>query len=107
MNNKFNQWANELKVGSRYQPKLPTPNAHYFNVDVFKKGNQKKYSILDFIKKMLGLAIICSVMASCSTYIRTSEGKVCGVGKGCGGFMPRKYSGKAPKQITKARMVSF
>lgn len=98
--NNFNQWANELKVGSRYQPKLPTPNAHYFNVDVFKKCNQKKYSILDFIKKMLGLAIICSVMASCSKYTGMSNGK------GCGVWYPKKYKA-SPKQRTTARMVSF
>lgn len=102
MNTKFNQWANELKVGSRYQPKLPTPNAHYFDVDVFKQNlNRKaKYSFLSMLKRMLGIAVVCGLMSSCSTYtgIKGSNG--------CGVWFKKKYDGSAPVKHN-TRMISF
>jgi hypothetical protein len=99
----FNQWAQQLNVGTRYERPIPSPNCHYFDTKVFKQSltKHKNKSIMRTLKKILGLAIIISVMASCNRYTGTSNGK------GCGVWMPKKYSGKAPKMRGNAHMVSF
>ena len=100
--NNFNQWANEFNVGSRYQPKLPTPNAHHFDVNVFKQNlnSKTKTSIMKLVKKLLGIAIVIGMLSSCSSYRNMGGG-------GCGVWMPKKYNGAAPKMRTGAHMVTF
>jgi hypothetical protein len=99
-----NEWAEYVKFGSRYQRPMPPPNCYYFNTKVFKQSLTTKHrnkSIMRTLKKLFGLAIIISVMASCNRYTGTSNGK------GCGVWYPKKYSGKAPKMRGNAHMVSF
>jgi hypothetical protein len=97
-----NEWAEYVKFGSRYEPKQPTPNAHYFDVNVFKNNlSQKtKTSIMKLVKKLLGIAIVIGMLSSCSSYRNVGGG-------GCGVWMPKKYNGAAPKMRTGAHMVTF
>lgn len=52
-------------------------------------------------KNILFALIVIIFLSSCTRYIST------GVGGKCGAWMPKKYSGKAPKQRSNAQMVSF
>lgn len=103
MNKNFNSWASEFNVGSRYERKLPTPNAHYFDVDVFKKNlSQKtKTSVMKMLKRLFGISVIAFMLTSCGGYtgIRGANG--------CGVWYPKKYNGSAPKPRGNAHMVSF
>ena len=103
MNKSFNSWAREFNVGSRYQPKPQTPNAHYFDVQVFKNNlSQKtKTSIMKTLKRLFGISVIAFMLTSCGGYTVMSNGK------GCGVWMPKKYSSKAPRQRGNAHMVTF
>lgn len=53
-------------------------------------------------KNILFALIVIIFLSSCTRYISTGGG----VGR-CGAWMPKKYSGKAPKQRSNAQMVSF
>jgi hypothetical protein len=55
------------------------------------------------MKKLIVLSVIVLItLSSCSRYINTGGGN-----GGCGAWMPKKYSGKAPKMRGNAQMVSF
>lgn len=51
------------------------------------------------MKKLIFIIIIGLFMSSCSRYMNSGGG-------GCGVWMPKKYSGAAPKMRTGARLVS-
>ena len=101
--NSFNQWAESVRVSSKYVAPKDTPQGYYFNTQVFKNNlsHKTKNSIMQMLKKLLGLAIICFMFSSCGGYTVMSNGK------GCGVWMPKKYSGKAPRQRGNAHMVTF
>jgi hypothetical protein len=98
----FNQWAQQLNVGTRYERPIPSPNCHYFDTKVFKQSltKNKNKSIMKTLKKLFGLAIIISVMASCNPVRNMGGG-------GCGVWMKAKYNGAAPKPRGNSQMVSF
>lgn len=102
MNSNFNSWAREFNVGSRYQPKLPTPNAHHFDVDVFKQSlkTKTKTSVMKMLKRLFGISVIAVMLSSCGGYTVISNGK------GCGVWYPKKYKGDV-KPRGNAHMVSF
>jgi hypothetical protein len=89
----FNEWAQQLNVGTRYERPIPSPNCHYFDTKVFKQSltKNKNKSIMKTLKKLFGLAIIISVMASCNPVRNMGGG-------GCGVWM---------KQRGNAHMISF
>jgi hypothetical protein len=98
----FNQWANYVGFGSMYKsPSPPPPNCHYFDTKVFKQSltQNKNKSVMRTLKKLFGLAVILSVMASCNTIRNVGGG-------GCGVWMPKKYTGM-PKQRGGARIPTF
>lgn len=95
----FNEWAQQLNVGSRYERPIPSPNCHYFDMKVFKQSLKPKKSVMRTLKKLFGLAVILSVMASCNTIRNVGGG-------GCGVWMPKKYTGM-PKQRGGARIPTF
>jgi len=102
----FNDWAQQLNVGTRYERPIPSPNCHYFDTKVFKQSltKHKNKSIMKTLKKLFGLAVVISLtvsMTSCGGYTVMSNGK------GCGVWMPKKYSGKAPRPRGNAHMISF
>jgi hypothetical protein len=102
----FNEWAQQLNVGTRYERPIPPPNCHYFDTKVFKQSltKNKNKSIMRTLKKLFGLAVIITMtasMTSCAGYTVLSNGK------GCGMKMPKKFSGKAPRMRSNAHMVTF
>lgn len=102
--NSFNQWAEGVRVSSRYVAPKDTPQGYYFNTQVFKQSLQTKTktSIMKMLKRLLGIAVIAGAMSSCHTaYTGISNGK------GCGVWYPKKYKGSAPKPRGNAHMVSF
>ena len=96
----FNEWANYVGFGSMYKsPSPPPPNCHYFDMKVFKQSLKPKKSVMRTLKKLLGLAVIVTVMSSCNTIRNVGGG-------GCGVWMPKKFSGM-PKMRSGARMPTF
>ena len=101
--NSFNQWAESVRVSSRYVAPKDTPQGYYFNTHVFKQSLQTKTktSIMKTLKRLFGISVIAFMLTSCGGYTVMSNGK------GCGVWMPKKYSSKAPRQRGNAHMVTF